>query len=559
MRDVLRVVLAALSVFSMGGVVFGLAALYPVLYAEGVFVGLCGEAAEACLSHPAPLKCCDAQMLRNTLVSCVALFASDGMMVVFGEVADRAGPRAAFAAGAALAWAGFAFMALYSFVRLDGVWFAALACLGVAGPGVFLGCLVIGEAHPRLEPLVTSVAASMADSSSLVFVLLSALYFAAGLSFRALALGCLTLCLAAGLATLQLLPPWSTVQKLRAGRRAAAEARRRDVDQKKALRRTASGRDSSPRGENGGAMYGADATLLGLFCRSDTLLLLAFMSVYNLKSSWYITTISDQLRELAAAGAFDDATAVAIADTFNVAFPLGAGLCSIGASALLSWYGAREDVYMGVVLALANLHGLAAATPLVSTQYWAALSFGPTRTLQWACYFHLLCRPSRYPPAYYGRLLGYANLVIALLSDGPPYLLHKYVASASWPSTPSGRYLAVNVALQLLLLACVALPVQLALSRSPRRRGTLSRAATPLYGPLASVITEESAPDAAAALPPAVGYAPLLEADAAVETRDASSSDETVGRSRGESLELYRPPVMDRKTSPLLETLEAPR
>ena len=88
------------------------------------------EAAEACLSHPAPLKCCDAQMLRNTLVSCVALFASDGMMVVFGEVADRAGPRAAFAAGAALAWAGFAFMALYSFVRLDGVWFAALACLG---------------------------------------------------------------------------------------------------------------------------------------------------------------------------------------------------------------------------------------------------------------------------------------------------------------------------------------------------------------------------------------------------------------------------------------------
>ena len=26
-------------------------------------------------------------------------------------------------------------------------------------------------------------------------------------------------------------------------------------------------------------------------------------------------------------------------------------------------------------------------------------------------------------------------------------------------------------------------------------------------------------------------------------------------RSRGESLELYRPPAMDRKTSPLLETL----
>ena len=43
--DALRVVVAALSVFSMGGVVFGLAALYPVLYAEGVFADLCGEAA----------------------------------------------------------------------------------------------------------------------------------------------------------------------------------------------------------------------------------------------------------------------------------------------------------------------------------------------------------------------------------------------------------------------------------------------------------------------------------------------------------------------------------
>ena len=69
MRDVLRVVLAALSVFSMGGVVFGLAALYPVLYAEGVFVGLCGEAAEACLSHPAPLsaatrRCCGTRSSR---------------------------------------------------------------------------------------------------------------------------------------------------------------------------------------------------------------------------------------------------------------------------------------------------------------------------------------------------------------------------------------------------------------------------------------------------------------------------------------------------------------
>ena len=137
-------------------------------------------------------------------------------------------------------------------------------------------------------------------------------------------------------------------------------------------------------------MYGSDATLLGLFCRSDTLLLLAFMSVYNLKSSWYITTISDQLRELAAAGAFDDATAVAIADTFNVAFPLGAGLCSIGASALLVVWRARRRLHGRRPRPRQPPRPRRRHAARLDVQYWAALSFGPTRTLQWACYFHFL-------------------------------------------------------------------------------------------------------------------------------------------------------------------------
>jgi hypothetical protein len=49
--------------------------------------------------------------------------------------------------------------------------------------------------------------------------------------------------------------------------------------------------------------------------------------------------------------------------------------------------------------------------PYAPAQYAAALLFGPTRTVQWACYFHFLSLPSRYSARYVGRLLGYGNLV----------------------------------------------------------------------------------------------------------------------------------------------------
>jgi hypothetical protein len=48
--------------------------------------------------------------------------------------------------------------------------------------------------------------------------------------------------------------------------------------------------------------------------------------------------------------------------------------------------------------------------------------------LQWACYFHALAVAPRYPQHLSGRILGYNNIVIALLSDTLPYFLTKLVA-----------------------------------------------------------------------------------------------------------------------------------
>ena len=57
-----------------------------------------------------------------------------------------------------------------------------------------------------------------------------------------------------------------------------------------------------------------------------------------------------------------------------------------------------------------------------------------------ACYFHFFATPSRYPSHKMGRMVGYGNLFIALLGDGPPYLLSAYVQHADFPDTIAARY-----------------------------------------------------------------------------------------------------------------------
>jgi hypothetical protein len=45
-------------------------------------------------------------------------------------------------------------------------------------------------------------------------------------------------------------------------------------------------------------------------------------------------------------------------------------------------------------------------------------------------------------------MVGYTNLFIALLGDGPPYLLTSFIRYALFPTTVGARYIAVHVGLQ---------------------------------------------------------------------------------------------------------------
>ena len=80
---VLQIAIAALTCLLASGVVFGFAALKPVLIAEGVFASLCAPGARACA----------AQELRLNVLFTAAAVATNAGALLVGALLDACGPR----------------------------------------------------------------------------------------------------------------------------------------------------------------------------------------------------------------------------------------------------------------------------------------------------------------------------------------------------------------------------------------------------------------------------------------------------------------------------------
>lgn len=377
------VVASGLSVLIMGGVVFGFSSFYPVLYREHVFQSQCSHDSKCSQSD----GCCSEQRVWLSLVASCALFAADGIMVAYGELNDRVGPKTCFTVGAVAAIVGFCLMAIDE----DEAYAVALVLLGLAGPGVFMGCMGFGSFMPELEHAVTAVCAAMWDSSAVVLLLFALVTTRVPLGLFTLSWA--GLCLVVGAVTMRLL--------------FAAEKRRKRTSLEDPL------------------LPQEQPVVSALMMRKDTVLLLCFMSLYNLKSAFYIESISDQVRRI---GGVDESQAKSLDLTFDIAFPVGGFLTSFVAARLLSNDRQHSSIFR-VVFALATLFSLVQLIPAPEAQYVAAITFGPARTIQWAAYFHfLMCR---YPDSAAGRLIGYGNLCIALVGDTIPYALTAFTASAA--------------------------------------------------------------------------------------------------------------------------------
>jgi MFS family permease len=374
---------------SMGGVVAGFSALLPVLYSERI-------AANVCLASE---NSCRAQYLFLNLMFTVSMFASDAIMSLYGIISDRKGPRTAFSIGLALTCAAYAMMGIGS--ELKGVWFVSFLLLGLAGPGIVMGCLCFGEMDPELQTVMSAVSASMWDSSSVIFLLFWVLYEVYSWSIREIFWGWGLVCILVGVPTLYLLPSHEQITSFRkaragsptnqddqsgvgalqiqGGQDCSIEVQRSSIfspiergDSKEGngykwavMYRSRSGTDdvseASPlleptegRGGGEGSMCGLRSIIV-LLSRRDTVLLLFFMVVCNLKYSFYIATFSKQLARIATTPIANSAVNLA----FNIAFPVG-GFCSCFAStAVLTMFKHSPQSYFLLIICLALVHAVA--------------------------------------------------------------------------------------------------------------------------------------------------------------------------------------------------------
>ena len=119
------VILASCSTFAMGGVVFGISSLYPMLYMQGFYRSACPavllNATEAVCPVGMSTSCCDKQFLSYSFVTSSAFFLVDAAAAPWGELADRLGGRFCLACAASVSVAGFLMLAAGAALRSDAL------------------------------------------------------------------------------------------------------------------------------------------------------------------------------------------------------------------------------------------------------------------------------------------------------------------------------------------------------------------------------------------------------------------------------------------------------
>ena len=200
----------------------------------------------------------------------------------------------------------------------------------------------------------------------------------------------------------------------------------------------------------GGDERAQSASLRDSLLQLKTSCLVIFVSLCNLKGSFFIATIDEQVRYLPAS----DSQKSSLLSCWYLALPIG-GLCmALVAPLILKKAGSNHSRYFLVCLFLVALQAASNISLSLVSHYIAALLLGPSRTLLWACYFHFV--GTVYPAEVVGRILGYSSLPIALISD-----LFPIMVAGSIDEHISAPFRIANIASTLLLGVCFVLPAHL--------------------------------------------------------------------------------------------------
>ncbi|KAF3764944.1 MFS general substrate transporter [Cryphonectria parasitica EP155] len=159
------------------GVVFGYAALKPVLKAEGAYQDVCGgqsgeQEADGAISFTTAAAAADVDTcveIHLNLMFTVAAVSTNVAALPVGTILDHLGPRVCSLLGAFFLAVGSLLMAYERALPFDGLLFGYLF-LALGGPFTYISSFQLSNAFPRHSGLILAILTGAFDASSALFL-----------------------------------------------------------------------------------------------------------------------------------------------------------------------------------------------------------------------------------------------------------------------------------------------------------------------------------------------------------------------------------------------------
>ena len=181
-KRILQVLIAVIYCLFSAGVVFGYAALKPVLVKEGVYRELCNVRVEVIEIDGGGLRTCYEQEIRLNLMFTTAAVVTNVCALPVGTVLDKYGPEISGIIGSVLLAIGSLLMAFASEAPFDA-YIPGYVFLALGGPFVFISSFQLSNTFPQNSGLILALLTGAFDSSSAVFLFYRLIYSASGNTF----------------------------------------------------------------------------------------------------------------------------------------------------------------------------------------------------------------------------------------------------------------------------------------------------------------------------------------------------------------------------------------
>lgn len=169
------------------GIIFGFAALKPILIQEGVYSEYCDAVNPQLKYHTTPLQPCIEQDLKLNFMFTVSATVTNIMALPVGWALDTYGPRICGITGAfVLSLASLSFIASETLKNYFDPYMTGYVLLSIAGPFVFISCFQLANCFPGLSGTILAVLTGSFDTSSSLFLGYRLVYqrYAPNLSLR---------------------------------------------------------------------------------------------------------------------------------------------------------------------------------------------------------------------------------------------------------------------------------------------------------------------------------------------------------------------------------------